>query len=81
MTRVHLILQKYYLCLKSQQNQNRLFNRLCSQILFSLLNLVENLKSAENTEQLLGLTWKILKYAFFSKYSHFIHRTFKTPIA
>ena len=69
MHRAYLVLQKYFLCLKSQQNQNRLFNRLCTQILFHLLNLIENLKSSDNevASDMSGLVWKILKYGLFSK--------------
>ena len=89
------IFQKYFMCLKSQQNHNRvsessilpgcfkqsspkaelllkLFNRLCSLVLFSLLTLIENLKytlkaSRSLSNELVSLAWKIIKFGLFSK--------------
>jgi len=68
LSRVYFILQKYYICLKSQQNLNRLFNRLCTHTLVNFLNLIENLKTMGDTgAECSNLAWKILKYGLFSK--------------
>ena len=53
--KIHVVLQKYFTCLKSQQYQNRLFNPLSKQILFNMLNFFANLKqlNAEKNNEIL----------------------------
>jgi len=65
----HIVLQKYFTCLKSQQYPTRLFNPLSKQILFNLLKFMANLKGMmnEKNDEIAELAWNILKYGLFSK--------------
>jgi hypothetical protein len=68
--RCHIVLQKYFTCLKSQQHHTRLFNPLSKQILFNLLKFMTNLKGTVKSEtngEIIELAWNILKYGLFSK--------------
>ncbi|RNA19700.1 transmembrane 17B-like, partial [Brachionus plicatilis] len=64
-----LVFNKFLYCLKTQQNLNRLFNRICTQITFNLLNLMNQIDKLEleKFSVLKDLSWKILKFGLLSK--------------
>ncbi|CAF0779004.1 unnamed protein product [Brachionus calyciflorus] len=64
--RVTLILNKFLFCLKTQQNINRLFNRLCTQVKLNLLKLINKAES-EKFNNIRDLSWKIIKFGLISK--------------